>query len=291
MIAVLADIHGNLPALDAVLADLPAISGVWVLGDTIGELPWPCQVLDRLFELARRLPVTFVAGNRELSLMEARDGRHPDWWLGRQMRPLAWTADCLRPHHWETLRAWPISLALEDAPGGALLFHGSPRDVRGLIRTRESAEDVTRGSRQRWLAGGHSHLTRLYLIGEQALISAGSVGIPLEGVGGVAAYALIDEARMPGACGSVAFRQVAYDVEAAIASLQRSELAELAPGITRAVTLELRTGIHHMLSLVAFCNAHAERALGRNPGNIPIDLWREAEPLWNGAPWRGYSPK
>ncbi len=54
MIAILADIHANLPALTTVLEDLPEVSAIWVLGDTIGEMPYPCEVLDRLALVAEK---------------------------------------------------------------------------------------------------------------------------------------------------------------------------------------------------------------------------------------------
>ncbi|HML46985.1 MAG TPA: metallophosphoesterase family protein, partial [Clostridia bacterium] len=101
MIAILSDIHGNLPALEAVLADLPPVREIWLLGDLLGELPYPREVMGKLQALERDLPVRAVAGNREVSLLEIRDGLHEDWRQGTQLSALTWTADQLEPRHWE----------------------------------------------------------------------------------------------------------------------------------------------------------------------------------------------
>ncbi len=293
MIAILADIHANLPALEAVLRDTPRLTGLWVLGDAFGELLYPCEVMERLLSLSREIPVHCVAGNREISLLEARAGKHPGWWHGTQYRPLAWTCDRLKPEHWAELSRWPTARALgnDAAPGGALLFHGTPEAVRGIVYFPEQAEAAARGRTERWLVGGHTHRTLLHPMGERLWINPGSVGVPLEGVGGVACYALLDENRRPGDAGCVTLRKIPYDVETLIGDLARSELAELAPGITRALIAELRTGVHHMAALVKFCAEYAQRALGHEVTDIPPALWHEAEALWDGAPWQGELPR
>ncbi len=285
MIAVLADIHANLHALDAVLDDMPEVSAVWVLGDTTGELPFPREVLDRLAGLGEKIPLYAVAGNREQSLLEARAGLHPDWWEGPRFSVLAWTADQLTQAHWESIKTQPAFLTLEDVPGGAALFHGSPDKVRGKIRLREHAEAAAACVPERWLACGHTHNARLFRVGGKVIVNAGSVGLPLDGMAGAACYALLDETSEPSSVGNVAFRQVSYDVDAAVAALHKSELAELAPGVSRAIALELRTGRHHLMGLVEFCMAYAERELGHAADDIPAALWAEAEALWDGGEW------
>ena len=81
------------------------------------------------------------------------------------------------------------------------------------------------------------------------------------------------------------FRHVAYDVERTVRGLRRSGLPERAPGISRADILELRTGRHHVMSLLAFCEQYAERSLGYTTQEIPSELWREAEARWDGTEW------
>ena len=77
MIALLADIHGNLHALGAVLADMPKVSQIWVLGDMLTGLPFPCEVLNRLLNID--IPVYAIQGNHEEALLESQRGTCSDW--------------------------------------------------------------------------------------------------------------------------------------------------------------------------------------------------------------------
>lgn len=283
MIAILADIHANLYALEAVLADMPKVSEIWILGDMTGELPHPCQVLDRLIELP--VPVYAIAGNREMSLLEAKNGRHADWWKGTQMRALAWTTDQLQPHHWKYMNNLLPVMPLNTIPDGALLFHGLPQKVRGQMYQREDAVKAVRGVTEHLLVCGHIHKARIHQIGNQTVINAGSVGLSLDGIGGVATYVLLDEKNKEGSRPRAAFRKVTYDVDKTVNEIQKYGLSDLAPGISRAVILELQTGYHHVVSLVGFCHAYAEQYLGHAIQSIPPELWNEAEKIWDGSEW------
>lgn len=280
MIAILADIHGNLPALEAVLSDMPPVSEICVLGDIVGELPDPCGVLDLLVETGRRVPLHAIAGNREVSLLEARAGMHPDWWQGTQMRALAWTADQLRPNHWEWLAALPPTLAC--LHGKALLFHGSPQAVRGQVYTAEAAQSACAGLPYRWYFGGHTHHARQHRWADRVWINAGSVGISTDRITAVACYALVDEEApaLP-----VVFRYVGYPLHRVTEAMDACGLTALAPGITRAVTLEMQTGRLHVMSLIGFAQAYAAARGADTRGGIPADLWAEAETIWPGDPW------
>lgn len=288
MIAVISDIHGNLHALEAVLSDMPSqVSSLWVLGDSVGELAFPCEVLDRLLALSHAMPVHMVAGNRERDLVAAHEGKCPHWWRGTQYRCLAWTTERLRADHIEWMRRLPSLLLLEDLPGGAALYHGSPAAVRGKIYDAGQAAEACKATPQRWLAGGHTHLSKRFCFGAQTVLGAGSVGLSLDGVGGLANYVLIREHQPPHSPGSVVFRRVCYDLEAAVFAMDKQGFGQQWPGLNRATVLEMRTGRHHVQSLLAFCASYAMQALGKPSleGEIPPDLWQEAEALWDGAPW------
>jgi predicted phosphodiesterase len=249
LIAVLSDIHSNLPALRAVLADIPKdISELWILGDIIGAFPsYPCEVLD----LIHNLPFSIVSilGNQEISIMEAKRGEHPDWWLGTQMRLMAWTTDQLLPHHWEYLNSLSHTVTLNRIPQGALLFHGKPGYVRGQISSTEDAINIIQRKEQHILACGHTHKARLFQMEGYTIINAGSVGVSQDGIGGTACYALLTEYDDKNCQPKVIFRHVSYDVEASIQRLKTSGLAELAPGISKAIIAEQEEHIW-----VAFCN-------------------------------------
>lgn len=285
LIAVLADIHGNYPALQAVLADMPEVAEVWVLGDVIGELPYPRETLDAILALSERLPVRCILGNREESLLEAHRGMHARWWQGTRLRALAWTADQLLPRHWDWLEGLRPTLILDTLPGRAILFHGSPAAVRGKILSPADAEQAARGTREHWLLGGHTHRARIYRGDAHAYIGAGSVGISLDGIGGMACYALIDTEKAEKGLPAESIRHVAYDMDAVIRTLHTTGLMSLAPGFMRAIILELQTGREHAEELLSFARAHAEKITGSKVADIPPALWAEAEMAWPGNEW------
>lgn len=142
MIAILSDIHGNYPALEAVIEKLPStVSEIWILGDIIGELPFPREVIDILTSLSSKLPVVCIAGNREESIIDAKDGRHNEWWNGTQMRLLAWTVENLTRTHWKLIRKWPTQAFRQVALNRVVLCHGAPYETKKKILTSNDAAE------------------------------------------------------------------------------------------------------------------------------------------------------
>ena len=137
-IAALCDIHGNLPALEAVLAEVRAAEAEHiVVGGDVLPGPMPRQTLDLL--LGFDVPVHFIVGNGELAVLAQIDAVTADgvtYWgttSGKplpesQRRVLRWTADEIHPQYDAALRSWPKTLRLEvDGLGQALFCHGTPR--------------------------------------------------------------------------------------------------------------------------------------------------------------------
>ena len=199
MLAVLYDIHGSLPALEAVLADAAgAEADSFLLGGDYGAWgPHPLECLERL----RALPhTTWIRGNGE------RWTREP---------PLD------RPEVVETLRGrasgygteegWLYSLQAQVELDGVLYVHGSPlSDVESFpAEVSEDDERMLDAVRDKTVVFGHSHLQfRRAGPNGTTLINPGSVGMPLDG-DVRAAYALCREN------GEFEFRRVEYDVERA----------------------------------------------------------------------------
>ena len=116
-IAVLSDIHGNLPALEAVLAALSPYDAVWQLGDVVGYGPEPDAVVARL----RELGATGVRGNHDAAAL----GELSTAIFNSEARAaVLWTASIIRPETRDWLSALPET-AIE---GEFTLAHGSPRD-------------------------------------------------------------------------------------------------------------------------------------------------------------------
>ncbi len=178
-VAALYDVHGNLPALEAVLAerDVQAADIVLVGGDAVVG-PFPCETLDALLGLGER--AVFIRGNTDRALGEpAAD----DPWADRN----AWVRDRLGDEGVATVTAWPETLTLEvDGLGSTLFCHGSPRsDEEMLLRTasEERLAEVLADVEADVVVCGHTHMQFDRRVGGVRVVNAGSVGLPHGAVG------------------------------------------------------------------------------------------------------------
>lgn len=216
--AILTDIHGNLPALEAVIADAEAQGCTTFanLGDSLSGPLWPVETADLL--MARGWPT--IAGNHErqlLTLDRARMGASD-----------AFTRDRLAARHLAWLAGLPPTLSLSP---DVLLCHGTPvSDLEHFLHTveesgvREANDTEIReragDRREALILCGHTHLPRLAMLADGRIIAnPGSVGLQaydddhpvpyrVERGDPRACYAIIDGTN-------VTFRSVAYDHEAA----------------------------------------------------------------------------
>jgi predicted phosphodiesterase len=212
MLALLYDVHGNLPALDAVLADAAGqgADAYLVGGDVALFGPWPEATVARLRELA---PATWIRGNGE-RWTAAPDGL-PEPAHGAALAARAALGDALV----DELAALPPSAPVGD---GTRAWHGSPvSDVRSF--TPAAGEDEAQlldGVTEARLVFGHTHLPfrRISATGGIELVNPGSVGMPLDG-DHRAAYALLH------GDGTIEHRRVAYD-HAAVADALRDRYGD-----------------------------------------------------------------
>jgi diadenosine tetraphosphatase ApaH/serine/threonine PP2A family protein phosphatase len=198
VLGVLYDIHGNLPALEAVLADADD-AGVdrWLLGGDYGTpSPWPLETLARLKELE---PATWIRGNGERWLREPPADR-PEVMQVYELFTGGLPDDAVE---------WLYNLPAQAEVDGVLYVHGSPlSDVESFAP--EPEEDEARmlaGVRDRLIVFGHSHqqFRRPGPDGTE-LLNPGSVGMPLDG-DSRAAWATFD--------GDFTFRRTEYDTQKA----------------------------------------------------------------------------
>ena len=221
-VAILADVHGNLPALEAVLADLAArgIGEVVVAGDLVGLGASPNAVVDRLAASG----ATLLRGNHEADYV----GGHADpalraAWRGDPVSAaLAWYLDRLGPARIALLTALPDRHWLDPV---TLVTHGSARQLRDAIRADTPDADLAAmfaGVPTRLTFSGHTHEATIRPAPYGRAVNVGSVGAPLDG-DPRAAYAVAT--RAPGAADgawAVTLARVPYDVEAALAAYTRA---------------------------------------------------------------------
>ncbi len=234
-LAVLSDVHGNLLALEAVLADLQAQGEpdiTWVLGDLAAFCPWPAETLARLRELPN---VAFLQGNTDRYLVTGRRpvvrvGSSEDWaalpsTLAQRDANFRWTVERLSYADYQFLRDLPPQLAM-DVPGygSVVAVHATPADDEAVILPDDSDEQVRLhlfdlDVQPRLYLYGHTHRPVDRTVDGVRLVNDGSVGLPLDG-DPRPAYALID---LAGGEGRVTLRRVEYDRAAVIAELNRVE--------------------------------------------------------------------
>ncbi len=211
-VAVLCDIHGNLPALDAVVAELEADppEAVLVGGDSAAG-PQPVEVLERLRSLP--WPVHWLRGNADRFVVMGYDGTIPAALLEHPLFAAdAWTATFLSREDRDFLDGLPLLLRFEVAGLGPVLFcHATARSDEERITVftpRARLERVLEEAGAPLLVGGHTHRQFDHAAGGRRMVNAGSVGRPYEH--GPGAYWL----RLgPG----VDLRRTDYDTEAASA--------------------------------------------------------------------------
>lgn len=204
-VAALYDIHGNLPALEAVLDDVRRshVDRVVVGGDLVPG-PMPRETLARLLELG--IPVQFIQGNGEVAVLEQMAGRDPAG-VPEQYRPIIrWTADELQPEYEWLLAEWPMTLRLEIRGLGEVLFcHATPRNENDIF-FRSTPEDrllaIFEGANVPLVVCGHTHMQFDRMIGRTRVVNAGSVGMPFGEPG--ADWLLFDPA--------VQLRHTSYDL-------------------------------------------------------------------------------
>jgi diadenosine tetraphosphatase ApaH/serine/threonine PP2A family protein phosphatase len=230
-VAVISDIHSNLHALEAVLADIQAEAPdeVWCLGDIVGYGAQPNECVDAIRETAR----LSLCGNHDLAVLGTIDVATFSGDAGAAAR---WTRTVLG----ESQAEWLGGLAPTADRAGVQLFHGSPRDpVWDYVLSEEIAKESILRSTAPLLLVGHSHValalswdgrqmsgglapaaTEVDLSRGRFVLNPGSVGQPRDG-DPRAAWLLIDEEAR-----RAAFRRVPYPIARAQAAIRVHGLPE-----------------------------------------------------------------
>jgi putative phosphoesterase len=212
-VAALYDIHGNLPALEAVLAEVDAARPDLVLvGGDVVTGPFPSETLERLSALGDR--AYFIRGNADRILVEYGESTAPSPWPERE----AWTRAQLTDDQRRLLASLVHTAALKvDGLGDVLFCHGSPRSDEEIITRATPAErlsEMLSGIEPRVVVCGHTHVQFDRMIGGVRLVNAGSVGMPYEDEPG-AYWALLGP--------EVELRHTEYDLERAAAAIRATD--------------------------------------------------------------------
>jgi predicted phosphodiesterase len=277
-IAILADIHANLPALEAVTRDLQTAAPdmVVVAGDLVNLGPFPREVIE--FVLAAKWPL--IRGNHEWYILDSGTNREKPHW--HNYHPIAWTKAAIGADLQQQMAAWPDTLCLNIANEPHIrILHGSMRDhSEGLFpnATDEQAQVWVRGIAEPLAITAHTHLPLDRTIGHVRVCNPGSVGWPFDGMP-VARYLLLESSPHGW---QPTFRTVAYDREPITRAFAQHHYAEQCGVIGQLVIEEFVTQRPRIFPFSRWRERHAtdvtifDQAL--------LDRWRHEDP------WQYISP-
>jgi len=180
-VAAIYDIHGNLPALEAVLQEIrQAEVDHLVVGGDVVPGPMPREALACL--VALDIPVQFVQGNGDRAVLEQMAGKDIGTVPEQFREVVRHSAQQLDPEHERLLASWPKTFRVEIPGLGAVLFcHATPRNDTEIF-TRLTPEDgllpAFAGVNESVVICGHTHMQFDRMIGKIRVVNAGSVGMP-----------------------------------------------------------------------------------------------------------------
>ena len=205
-VAALYDIHGNLPALEAVLRDVrrERVDEIVVGGDVLPG-PMPRETLDLLLE--SDIPARFIRGNGDRVVLMQMTGAEPTEVPPQFRDGIRWNAEQLTNEHRAELATWPLTARADIPKIGEVLFcHATPRNDTEIF-TRRTAEErleaVFDAVGARVVVCGHTHMQFDRQVGKVRVVNAGSVGMPFQSPG---AYWLL---LGP----DIGLRRTSYDLE------------------------------------------------------------------------------
>lgn len=277
-IAVLADVHGNLPALDAVIADLRAqgVDEVLVGGDLVGRGPQGTAVVERI----REMGWPSVQGNHEEYLLDFRAGDVPEAWLHEEEWAASrWMAAELSDAAADWIARLPFALSPESAPG-LRLVHGTPASNRegigpwtGPERTHEHWSRVE----EPLLVVAHTHRPLVRHVegaGGGLVVNVGSVGLPFNR-DPRAQYAIFTAPQDADAEWGVELRQVEYRLDETVAVYESTGFLAAGGVTARLLQMELEHAVPFLVPFLEWA-----RTGGRTPALSLLDEFRE---VYDGA--------
>lgn len=306
--AVLSDVHGNLPALEAVLQDAArrGAEHFLLLGDYCLSNPWPDECLRRIFALDN---ATVIRGNEE-NYLENLQGKDQTTWTDGQMQISYWTYRHVSDGNRQKLLSLPwqrtldchgvkLHLAHDSSvflggregacigPARAALCFRSGKAVPGDFQT--CAEKALSGD-EAFLQAMDSLEDGIYLFGhthtqwqmtspdgKKLLLNPGSCGLPLDGVRDSVPYGLIE--IHPDGTWSAQSLRIPFDMKAAARAVAESSQFTEANVWSRIIQRELTTALEHVTFFLRYAEEYAQ-SIGDPRRPYAVDTWEAAYRAW-----------
>lgn len=297
--ALISDIHGNIHALDAVLADARknGIDKYIFLGDYFLNIPYPNKTVDRLINQKNAY---FVKGNEEEYLDKSFDAHL--WKDNGQFSALYHTYKALNPDSISFLKTMSTSLTIHDEYFDIFMFH-SPNDLfentylnqvtpYKITMEKEHNSNVLSDAKSKLLSDiqlqevvktlpkgiytfGHNHIQMHVEIEGSLLINPGSCGLPLD-FSPAASYTILETSSKGF---SVTEKKVDYDLERLVKIMKQTELFDNATVWFNVIIEELQTSRTVVIPFLIFMEEYA-KSIGDNVRPFTYKTWEDGYMLW-----------
>ncbi len=277
-LAVFADIHGNLPALEAALQEIAdeAVDGILVAGDMVAG-PEPREVVNRL----RGIKCWMIRGNNENYLLRYFDGSAPDYYYtSQQWAFMNWNYQRFDRETLEFLASLPEKRSLRLTGTDAIcMVHGSPRNNAELVYPDKdiSLLDIALSQvPEPVLIFGHTHLAWQLRRNGRLAFNPGSlcgqfIGKPCGG------YAILS---WDGSRWRAELRELNYDIDLIRKSFHETGLLEAGGAIARCFLRDLETGVNSLPHFVEYAWALTKKAGYTDAPYVPDPVWEQAAKLF-----------
>ena len=259
-LAILCDIHGNLPAFEAVIAHVKQQSPDFLLiaGDIVNGSPdsFTC------WQYAQDLHCPILRGNQERYVQELATGQAPSLSHSPQFAPVQWTRAQLGDEICASFADLPLSWRSESVPD-LVVVHASLQNDRDDIWAHTPAAEITQmfpEVAEHYIVRGHNHFAQMRLWGERQIITAGSVGLPMDS-SDTAQYLLLDR---KGSAWHATHQSLCYDHDAAIARFHDTNYLRETGPMGRLCLRELVTGTAHMVPFLRLYARWRKKGVGLN---------------------------
>ncbi|PIE81680.1 MAG: hypothetical protein CSA11_03250 [Chloroflexi bacterium] len=273
-IAFISDIHGNKPALEAVLEDIQqvGVDNIICLGDIANGGPSPAECID----IVRNLDCPTVQGNHELYLLDKSlsngSSTCPSWGSAR------WAHAQLKPEHLTYIANLPYKYELNSEDGApATCVHASFYSQFSGFQADTSEEEMALymdGHDNLTLFCAHSHCQLYRKWSNSWIINVGSVGMPLDGTP-EAKYAIATRGKTSW---NIEFRHVTYNVDLVMQEFDRSGLQEAGGLITAVFRYQILTGqpvlAQFLLSMQKFAEERGQ-PISKIYADLPVPAYAQ----------------
>ena len=280
-IAVIADIHGTLPSLKAVLSDLgkDPPDEIIVAGDFIGG-PQPCETLS----LLRENKCHFILGNGEVNMLKMHRRTAPEvWWTHQQFVLGRWIYRKLDDDHFKFLETLSEQHVFHKAGCAPFrVVHGSPWDINKLVFPDKEPEALTRALAmipEEVLVFAHTHLPDVINKDGKLAVNPGSVGNNLNG-DTRASYATL---TWDGNKWQPQLHYITYDLDEVINAFNQTGFLAATRPLARAFLESILTGENTGLEYILYAFDIAKKAGYCDLEAVPDEIWLGAEASF---PWR-----